>query len=224
MKRFASGIIAMVFLGLGSAWDLKAEVFPDVDVDGEGVFMWSGGFIRRESDEEGLRGKSLFSFGFDGCTGVAVYALLKNGEQRAMLTHYPPISERMHHHEIKRLCAQMRPEVEGEIEQMSATIFHPEAWEKDSQTGSWKSVPYDSDDVSFLISLIKTACGCEADDTHVELYSMMQDSQAYTPGGMCSGKLVPKELEVVLAQRPEESYIQTRADLHRQKRFSDRRG
>lgn len=187
------------------------------NIDATAVFMDDGAYIEMTSDQENQK-KSLFSFAFGGCTGVVLYVLLKDGKQRAALTHYPSMNEgevAEHVAKIRELGDKLMQQVDAnEIIESTAIIFHPEHWKKRSKKDK---VPQDP---VVLASLKKAIQECAFKRVIEELYVLNQSSRFF-PAGMYENRIVPKELEIVLCANSEESYIQSKATRHKKQILSN---
>ncbi len=112
------------------------EYIVEQDIDAKGIGIGEGDFIQKTFDDENGNKKSLFSFGFAGSTGTALYVLLKNGEQRAALTHYRPMRTSDHLAKIHELAGRLKQDIScDEIAKAVGIIFHEEDWAKNPETG-----------------------------------------------------------------------------------------
>ncbi len=179
--------------------------------DSDFVLMWEGKLIQMPHLEKDLRKRSIFSFGFAGCTGVGIYVLFKSGEQYAILTHYPPADINVHISNIESLCAEIKKKSNSKIEKAVAVIMHPKAWKK--------NCPADHEEINLLTIAIQTSF---TKNTPViqELYSYSRtlDTDDWHP--YCTYHNLPKELEIVLSSNPQESYYQSKASGHIKQNFN----
>ncbi|MFC1842323.1 hypothetical protein ACFLYU_01560 [Candidatus Dependentiae bacterium] len=215
---------------IGKPIRLKLEIEPELVVekglDTTSVFMWSGKCIEMVSTSDKAKDKSIFSFGFCGCTGVGCFALYKNGQQRAFLTHYPPMPKDLDPHipKIKSLCCELNKGTDkNPIVKSVIIIMHPGAWKKNVKTGCWdEMVPEDPKHVDTLVRTVQESLSCKNVVVKKELYSaieMIEIGGAWQPGGMFDGKIVPKGFEIVLSKNPKNSYFQSKATNHTKQKF-----
>lgn len=191
-------------------------------IDTKAVSMGGGDFITIAFNEKSENKKSIFSFGFGGCTGTILYCLLKNGEQRAALTHYPPTNTPAHLSQIRQLSNRLKGGINcNEIIKTVGVIFHPIGWVKNLETGYYFAKgPSDAN----LVDRLKKVINEELPNNSTlieELYDKMKRPDEYHPGGMFGNTIVPKELEIVLSPNPEESYFHSKATRHKQQKLSD---
>jgi len=193
-----------------------------------GIFMGEGKNIAMLPSEDNYKKKcsifSIFSFEFSrGSTGAIIYTLLKSGEQRAALTHYPPTSKDLHILKIRSLSEKLKCETdENPITKIVAAILHPVTRKKNNETGYFSiKAPKDPGLVEKLSSTIQNSFKNQNVIVLQELYSEIELLGTYHPYASCDNLAVPKELEVVLYPNPEESYFQTKASWHKAQKFSE---
>ncbi len=191
----------------------------DSSMDTTGVFMGSGNLIQMPANEVDAKKRSIFSFGFDCCTGVGLYMLLKNNEQHAFLTHYPPADTMDHISKIKELCNKIKSNTDiNPVAKAFAVIMHPLGWKKNPKTGYLDiKCPVDQQLVDKLTRTIKTLM--DDIEISIELYDQNEMDGTYHPYGMYDDKSAPKEFEFVLSPSPQESYFQSKARWHRMQKF-----
>jgi hypothetical protein len=200
-----------------------SRYFVERGIEAKAVFMESGDFIQMIPNQEDQNKKSIFSFGFGGCTGTVLYVLLKNGEQRAALTHYPPTSTAAHLSKIHGLSNALKHGIScDDIVKVAGIIFHEGNWARNPNTGDYTDrVPCDAKLVDRLKEVISTELACDKASVIQELYSSEMLYDEYHPSGMFGDKVVPKELEIVLDSNPVESYFHTKATWHKKQKLSD---
>jgi hypothetical protein len=201
---------------------IKSRYSIEQGIDTKAVSMGSGNFITIAFNEKSENKKSIFSFGFGGCTGTILYALLKNGEQRAALTHYPPTDTPAHLSQIRQLSNRLKGGINcNEIIKTVGIIFHPIGWVKNLETGYYIAKgPSDA----HLVDRLKKVIDAELPYNNTliqELYALSKGSDEYHPGGMFGDKIVPKELEIVLSPDPAESYFHSKATYHKKQKLCD---
>src|SRR6266702_119673 len=103
------------------------------------VDMNSNGFVKIESGNEGAVATSSLS----GCTGVAAFAELPDGQQTAMVAHYDAISQTHHFTRadspINKLPYTFRHEV-GKETPIQVVVTYPEVVRHDVDLGNKESV------------------------------------------------------------------------------------
>jgi len=161
----------------------------------------SGNFIAIKSGLENSQNQSIFSNTFCGCTGVALYARLKDGSQRAAMTHYYHGKQDEHIATIESLSSQLIKETTPkEVVYIATVILHPKSF--NFATQSYYEGPDSKLQVDQLQSTIQRVFGSYNASIKTELYQYGPDN-------------VREELEIVLnANNPNESYCQTKATNH----------
>ena len=199
------------------------EYIVEQDIDAKGIGIGEGDFIQKTFDDENGNKKSLFSFGFAGSTGTALYVLLKNGEQRAALTHYRPMRTSDHLAKIHELAGRLKQDIScDEIAKAVGIIFHEEDWAKNPETGYYNvRVPRDAQLIDRLTEVINEELASDNTLVIQELYSTSISLNKYHPGGTFRDKVVRKDLEIVLSSNPAESYFQTEATYHKKQKLAD---
>lgn len=197
---------------------IKTMALFDKRLQSKGVFMDQESSIELKAGK--TEPKSIFSFGFGGCTGVATYTRHSNGDQRAVLAHYSPLDIRGKLDRLRRLY-NWQANQEGEIENSTTVVLHPLDWKKNPTTGKWDQKPQCEVTFELLSSVAKASFGAKS-ILLPQMYSMifsLDDNGA--PYGQFGENLVPKELEIVLMPNKDDSFWRCKADGYAHHSFSD---
>ena len=197
---------------------IKARSLFDKRLLSKAVFMNQESSIELKAGE--TEPKSIFSFGFGGCTGIATYTRHSNGDQRASLAHYSPLGIRS---KLARLSSlyNWQANQDGEIENSTTVILHPLDWDKNTTTGKWDEKPQSEITLGLLSCMTKASFGAKS-TVLPQLYSMEDSLDDHgAPYGQFRENLVPKELEIVLMPNQDESFWRCKADWYAHHTFNN---
>ena len=209
-------VIALFLLGLfahhahaifsnlyGISSQLKEMTAFDKKLQSKSVWMDNEDSIELIKGE--TEPKSIFSFGFAGCTGIATYIQYANGDQKAILAHYSPMG--IAYGKIEHLKRLYNRQVNGDntIENSTTIILHPIDWEKNPISERWEEKPQDQDTLDRLSNAVNNSLGSRS-VILTQFYSMSECLDGYSPYGKHGDTIVPKQLGIVLMPENENSF------------------